>query len=42
MKPFLNDREKNILMVVVPLQVFANVAIIVLDEYTPAAESWFT
>ncbi len=27
---------------VVPLQVFANVAIIVLDEFTPAAESWFT
>ncbi|GAB4816676.1 hypothetical protein N2152v2_003722 [Parachlorella kessleri] len=42
MKPFLADREKNIIMVVVPLQVFANVAIVVLDEYTPAAESWFT
>jgi hypothetical protein len=26
----------------VPLQVFANVAIVVLDEYTPAARSWFT
>lgn len=24
------------------VQVFANVAIVVLDEYTPAAESWFT
>lgn len=42
MKPFLNDREKTILAVVVPLQVFANVAIVVLDEYTPAKESWFT
>lgn len=42
MKPFLADKEKNILMVVVPLQVFANVAIIVTDEFTPAAESWFT
>eukprot|EP00887_Chlorella_sp_A99_P000658 scaffold5.g658.t1 len=42
MKPFLADREKRILLVVVPLQVMANVAIVVLDEYTPAAESWFT
>lgn len=42
MKPFLADREKRILLVVVPLQVMANVAIVVLDEYTPAAESWLT
>lgn len=36
MKPFLADREKQIILIVLPLQVFANVAIIVLDEYTPA------
>ena len=28
--------------VVIPLQAIANVAIIYLDEFTPAAESWFT
>ena len=39
---FLADREKKILMVVIPLQVVAEVAIIVLDEHTPAAYSWFT
>lgn len=27
---------------VIPLQAVANVAIIYLDEFTPAAESWFT
>jgi len=42
MKPFLADREKQILMFVVPLQVFANVAIVVMDETTPAARSWFS
>jgi hypothetical protein len=36
MKPFLADREKQILLIVLPLQVFANVALVVLDEYTPA------
>lgn len=42
MKPFMADRERNILMIVVPLQVLANIAIVVLDENTPAAKSWFT
>lgn len=30
------------MQVVIPLQCIANVAIIYLDEFTPAAESWFT
>lgn len=42
MKPFLADREKQILMIVVPLQVFANIAIVVMDETTPASRSWFS
>lgn len=42
MKPFISSREKKLLMVVIPLQAIANVAIIYLDEFTPAAESWFT
>lgn len=42
MKPFLADREKKILMVVIPLQIFSNMAIIILDETTPASKNWFT
>lgn len=42
MKPFLSDREKQILMVVLPLQFFANIAIVVMDETTPAARGWFS
>ena len=42
MKPFLAEREKQILLLVVPLQVFANVAIVVMDETTPASKNWFS
>jgi len=42
MKPFLAEREKKILMAVIPLQVVANIAIVVLDENTPATRNWFT
>jgi G protein-coupled receptor 107 len=40
MKPFLGDRERKILMVVIPLQVFANIAIVVSDEENPAVQDW--
>lgn len=42
MKPFLSEREKQVLLLVVPLQVFANVAIVVIDETTPASRNWFS
>ena len=42
MKPFLSEQDKRIFLVVIPLQVFANIAIVILDEDTPATESWFT
>jgi G protein-coupled receptor 107 len=41
MKPFLTEREKNIILLVIPLQVLSNLAIIVTDEMTPATVSWF-
>ena len=41
-KPFLSDREKKIILLVIPLQVFANVAVIVLEESGPSSKSWFT
>ncbi|KAK9809725.1 hypothetical protein WJX73_010815 [Symbiochloris irregularis] len=42
MKALLAKREKRILMIVIPLQVCAEVAIVVLDENTPVSRSWFT
>ncbi|KAL3687889.1 hypothetical protein R1sor_014198 [Riccia sorocarpa] len=42
LKPFLQDKEKKVLMVVIPLQVFANVASIVIDETGPSTKDWFT
>ncbi|MFS7961639.1 putative transmembrane protein GPR107/GPR108 [Helianthus anomalus] len=35
LKPYLQDREKKVLMVVIPLQVVANVAQVVIDETGP-------
>lgn len=42
LKPFLADREKKVIMVLIPLQVFANIATIILDESGPAVKGWFT
>jgi len=42
LKPFLSDREKKVLLIVLPLQVFANVATIILDQGGPAIKGWFT
>lgn len=42
MTPFLGENEKRVLMIVVPLQVIANIAIIIMDEFSPAKRTWFT
>jgi G protein-coupled receptor 107 len=42
LKPFLSDREKRIIMLVLPVQVMANVADIILLENGPAVKGWFT
>jgi len=42
LKPFLQDKEKKVLMVVIPLQVFANTAFIVYDEAGPSTKDFFT
>eukprot|EP00163_Fabomonas_tropica_P030978 TRINITY_DN7210_c0_g1_i1.p1 TRINITY_DN7210_c0_g1~~TRINITY_DN7210_c0_g1_i1.p1 ORF type:complete len:436 (-),score=89.68 TRINITY_DN7210_c0_g1_i1:370-1677(-) len=42
LKPFLSDNEKKIFMVVIPLQVIANIAVIILDETMPGEASWLT
>ncbi|KAG0460650.1 hypothetical protein HPP92_020947 [Vanilla planifolia] len=42
LKPYLQDREKKVLMVVIPLQVVANIAQVVIDESGPFARDWVT
>eukprot|EP00897_Mesotaenium_endlicherianum_P007397 jgi/Mesen1/6686/ME000343S05846 len=42
LKPYLQDKEKKIIMIVIPLQVFANIAVVILDESGPSSREWFT
>ncbi|KAJ7564969.1 hypothetical protein O6H91_02G042000 [Diphasiastrum complanatum] len=42
LKPFLQDKEKKVLMVVIPLQVFANMADIIIEETGPSTKDWVT
>ncbi|MCO5584704.1 hypothetical protein L7F22_038636 [Adiantum nelumboides] len=35
LKPFLQDRERKVLMIVIPLQLFSNIASVVIDETGP-------
>eukprot|EP00252_Welwitschia_mirabilis_P019047 TRINITY_DN4307_c0_g1_i1.p1 TRINITY_DN4307_c0_g1~~TRINITY_DN4307_c0_g1_i1.p1 ORF type:complete len:443 (-),score=15.05 TRINITY_DN4307_c0_g1_i1:647-1975(-) len=40
LKPYLQGKEKKVLMVVIPLQVLANIATVVIDETGPYAKDW--
>ncbi|KAK8694907.1 hypothetical protein V6N13_072451 [Hibiscus sabdariffa] len=40
LKPYLQDKEKKVLMTVIPLQVIANVAQVVIDETGPFGHDW--
>ncbi|GJZ73740.1 GPR107-like protein [Tanacetum coccineum] len=42
LKPYLQDKEKKVLMIVIPLQVIANVAQVVIDETGPFGEDSYT
>lgn len=42
LKPFLQENEKKLLMIVIPLQVLANVASIVIGETGPFIKDWVT
>ncbi|GAB4833697.1 Protein CANDIDATE G-PROTEIN COUPLED REPTOR 7 [Ancistrocladus abbreviatus] len=42
LKPFLQEKEKKVLMIVIPLQVLANVASIVIGETGPFIKDWMT
>lgn len=42
LKPFLQEKEKKVLMIVIPLQVLANIASIVIGETGPFIRDWVT
>ncbi|GMH29863.1 hypothetical protein Nepgr_031706 [Nepenthes gracilis] len=42
LKPYLQNREKKVLMIVIPLQVVANIAQVVIDETRPYGQEWIT
>ncbi|XVF51200.1 hypothetical protein PTKIN_Ptkin04bG0165400 [Pterospermum kingtungense] len=42
LKPYLQDKEKKVLMIVIPLQVVANIAQVVIDETGPYGHDWIT
>ncbi|KAK4834662.1 hypothetical protein QYF36_026452 [Acer negundo] len=42
LKPFLQEKEKKVLMIVIPLQVLANVAFVVIGETGPFIKDWVT
>ena len=41
LKPTLNDRELKILLIVLPLQLLANIALIIEEERTKGSQGWF-
>ncbi|KAL5546270.1 hypothetical protein UlMin_005957 [Ulmus minor] len=42
LKPFLQEKEKKVLMIVIPLQVIANLASVVIGETGPFIKDWVT
>ncbi|KAI8020136.1 Protein GPR107 [Camellia lanceoleosa] len=42
LKPYLQYKEKRVLMIVIPLQVVANIAQVVIDETGPFGQDWVT
>ncbi|GAV88895.1 Lung_7-TM_R domain-containing protein [Cephalotus follicularis] len=42
LKPYLQDKEKKVLMIVIPLQIVANIAQVVIDETGPYGQDLIT
>lgn len=40
LKPYLQEREKNILMFIIPLQVLENIASVIISETGPVGKDW--
>eukprot|EP01114_Cavostelium_apophysatum_P010392 TRINITY_DN2403_c0_g1_i2.p1 TRINITY_DN2403_c0_g1~~TRINITY_DN2403_c0_g1_i2.p1 ORF type:complete len:316 (-),score=55.30 TRINITY_DN2403_c0_g1_i2:442-1389(-) len=41
-KPFLSDKDKKIFLVVIPLQILDNIALVVTEEMAPGSQGWIT
>jgi len=41
-KPFLSEKDKKIFLVVIPLQILDNIALIIIEETAPGSQGWFT
>lgn len=41
-KPYLSDKDKKIFLLVIPLQILDNVALIIIEETAPGSQSWIT
>jgi len=41
-KPFLSDKDKRIFLIVIPLQILDNAAMIVIEETAPGSQGWLT
>ena len=41
-KPYLTDRDKKVFLVVIPLQLISNIALIMVDEMQPGSQSYLT
>lgn len=42
LKPYLQEREKQVLKVVIPLQVLENIVYVIINETGPATRDWMT
>jgi hypothetical protein len=42
MKPFLSDRDKKILFLVLPLQLMVNIAVVIIEQMPPGSQGWLT
>ncbi|CAL9207162.1 unnamed protein product [Musa hybrid cultivar] len=42
LKPYLQEREKNVLKIVIPMQVIENIASVVIGETGPTKKDWLT
>jgi G protein-coupled receptor 107 len=40
LKPFLSDRDRKLLLAILPLQILANIALAVIEEQSEGAKSW--
>jgi len=41
-KPFLSEKDKKIFLVVIPLQILDNIALIIIEQTAPGSQGWFT